>query len=109
VRGESEVVSVVGVARAGTTVDMGLLLGPAQELPLSKRGSTFFRERAFPAAFECAGPGGSARPTKSLTVGGPLTVGECYGMLFVLAENGDDADFDDAVLQFAWSTRKRKG
>lgn len=39
----------------------------------------------------------------ALNSGGPYRVGQ-YNLMVVVAENGDDVDYDDAVLEFSWYT-----
>ena len=38
-----------------------------------------------------------------LKSGGPYTIGS-YNLLVIVAENGDDSDFNDSILEFSWST-----
>ncbi|MFF2747380.1 fucose-binding lectin II [Kitasatospora sp. NPDC058048] len=56
------------------------------------------------AVFEYAGADGVFRPSK-LNSGGPYEIGN-YNLLVVVAENGDDADYNDTVLEFSWFTSK---
>ncbi|WP_437630338.1 fucose-binding lectin II [Sorangium sp. So ce854] len=43
------------------------------------------------------------RKSSQLKSGGPYTIGS-YNLLVVVAENGDDADYNDCVLEFSWSS-----
>ncbi|WP_049650879.1 fucose-binding lectin II [Kitasatospora sp. MY 5-36] len=56
------------------------------------------------AAFEFAAADGDFKPSK-LNSGGPYTIG-AYNLAVVVAENGDDADYNDTVLEFSWHTPK---
>eukprot|EP00026_Physarum_polycephalum_P020667 Phypoly_transcript_23403.p1 GENE.Phypoly_transcript_23403~~Phypoly_transcript_23403.p1 ORF type:complete len:123 (+),score=15.64 Phypoly_transcript_23403:144-512(+) len=47
--------------------------------------------------------GGQSFPSM-LQSGGPYVINE-YHALIVVAENGDDSDFNDAILQFEWRTK----
>ncbi|XXY47530.1 fucose-binding lectin II [Sorangium sp. So ce269] len=38
-----------------------------------------------------------------LKSGGPYTIGS-YNLLVIVAENGDDSDYNDSVVEFSWST-----
>ena len=38
-----------------------------------------------------------------LNTGGPYTIG-AYNQLLVVAENGDDTDYNDAIIEFSWTT-----
>jgi hypothetical protein len=38
-----------------------------------------------------------------LNSGGPYQIG-AYNLLVFVAENGDDSDFNDAILEFSWYT-----
>jgi hypothetical protein len=38
-----------------------------------------------------------------LKSGGPYTIGN-YNILAIVAENGDDADYNDCILEFSWRT-----
>lgn len=40
-----------------------------------------------------------------LNSGGPYVIGT-YNMLIVVAENGDDSDYNDSILEFTWYTKK---
>ncbi|WP_331772745.1 fucose-binding lectin II (plasmid) [Embleya sp. NBC_00888] len=50
------------------------------------------------------GDGGAAKPS-SLNSGGPYAIGS-YNLLVIVAENGDDSDYNDAILEFGWYTPK---
>lgn len=50
--------------------------------------------------FEYADASGKWKPS-TLQKGGPYAVGR-LNILFVVAENGDDADYNDCTLQFSW-------
>ncbi|MFE7532543.1 fucose-binding lectin II [Kitasatospora sp. NPDC057542] len=54
------------------------------------------------AVFEFAAADGAFRPSK-LNSGGPYAIGN-YNLLVVVAENGDDADYNDTILEFSWHT-----
>lgn len=41
--------------------------------------------------------------SSQLKSGGPYTIGS-YNLLVIVAENGDDADYNDSVLEFSWTT-----
>ena len=47
-------------------------------------------------------PTGATRNSQ-LSQGGPYVIGST-NMIVVVAENGDDMDFNDCVLQFSWRT-----
>lgn len=55
------------------------------------------------AVFEFAGGDGVFRPS-TLNSGGPYEIGT-YNLLVVAAENGDDTDHNDTILEFSWHTR----
>ncbi|MFI5940571.1 Helicase associated domain protein [Streptomyces uncialis] len=46
--------------------------------------------------------GESGKPSK-LNNGGPYSIGT-YNMLIIVAENGDDSDYNDAIIEFSWHT-----
>ncbi|MER7585543.1 fucose-binding lectin II [Kitasatospora sp. NPDC097691] len=56
------------------------------------------------ATFEFAPADGVFMPSR-LNSGGPYAIGN-YNILVVVAENGDDADYNDTVLEFSWFTPK---
>ena len=41
----------------------------------------------------------------SLQAGGPYQIGN-YNLLPIIAENGDDRDYNDSVVEFSWYTPK---
>ncbi|AUX31300.1 MULTISPECIES: fucose-binding lectin II [Sorangium] len=41
--------------------------------------------------------------SRQLKSGGPYTIGS-YNLLVIVAENGDDSDYNDSVLELSWST-----
>ncbi|AGP35920.1 hypothetical protein SCE1572_16265 [Sorangium cellulosum So0157-2] len=43
------------------------------------------------------------RKSHQLKSGGPYAIGS-YNLLVIVAENGDDSDYNDSVLEFSWST-----
>lgn len=55
------------------------------------------------AVFEYAGDDGVFKPS-SLKSGGPYEIGK-YNLLIAVAENGDDSDYNDTVLEFSWYTK----
>ncbi|MFB7616475.1 fucose-binding lectin II [Kitasatospora sp. NPDC056181] len=55
------------------------------------------------AVFEYADADGVFKPSK-LNFGGPYDIGN-YHLLVVVAENGDDTDYNDTILEFSWHTR----
>lgn len=54
--------------------------------------------------FEYADTASSWKPSK-LNSGGPYAIGN-YNLLVLVAENGDDSDFNDSILEFSWNTPK---
>ncbi|RGD56681.1 hypothetical protein DR950_01745 [Kitasatospora xanthocidica] len=56
------------------------------------------------AVFEFASAEGDFRPSK-LNSGGPYEIG-AYNLMVLVAENGDDADYNDTILEFSWYTPK---
>lgn len=38
-----------------------------------------------------------------LKSGGPYTIGN-YSLMVIVAENGDDSDYNDSILEFSWNT-----
>ncbi len=40
---------------------------------------------------------------RQLKSGGPYTIGN-YNLMVIVAENGDDGDDNDSILEFSWST-----
>ncbi|MFF2117053.1 fucose-binding lectin II [Kitasatospora sp. NPDC058184] len=56
------------------------------------------------ATFEFASAEGDFRPSK-LNSGGPYEIG-AYNLMVLVAENGDDADYNDTILEFSWYTPK---
>ncbi|WP_329568598.1 fucose-binding lectin II [Kitasatospora sp. NBC_01266] len=55
------------------------------------------------ATFEYHRTAGRGAMPSALNSGGPYRVGQ-YNLMVVVAENGDDVDYDDAVLEFSWYT-----
>ncbi|WP_431681231.1 fucose-binding lectin II [Kitasatospora sp. KL5] len=55
------------------------------------------------AVFEYADADGVFKPSR-LNSGGPYDIGN-YNLMVVVAENGDDADYNDAILEFSWYTK----
>ncbi|KYG02149.1 hypothetical protein BE21_55345 [Sorangium cellulosum] len=43
------------------------------------------------------------RTSRQLKSGGPYAIGS-YNLLVIVAENGDDSDYNDSVLELSWST-----
>ncbi|MGK3987251.1 fucose-binding lectin II [Sorangium sp. So ce136] len=43
--------------------------------------------------------------SSELKSGGPYTIGN-YNLLVVVAENGDDGDYNDSIVEFSWITPK---
>lgn len=41
--------------------------------------------------------------SRQLKSGGPYTIGD-YNLMVIVAENGDDNDYNDSVLELSWST-----
>ncbi|MFD4657845.1 fucose-binding lectin II [Kitasatospora sp. NPDC058444] len=56
------------------------------------------------AVFEFDGADGAFKPSK-LNSGGPYEIG-AYNLMVIVAENGDDADYNDTILEFSWYTSK---
>jgi hypothetical protein len=56
----------------------------------------------FQAKFEFQ-PKGGALSKSALRTGGPYSIGST-NFLIVVAENGDDADYNDVVVQFSWKS-----
>eukprot|EP00026_Physarum_polycephalum_P018987 Phypoly_transcript_20800.p1 GENE.Phypoly_transcript_20800~~Phypoly_transcript_20800.p1 ORF type:complete len:204 (+),score=23.23 Phypoly_transcript_20800:33-614(+) len=57
------------------------------------------------AVFDYVDNSGKTVPSQALNAGGPYNIGS-YNLLVIVAENGDDADFNDAILEFSWKTPK---
>ncbi|MGW4287798.1 fucose-binding lectin II [Streptomyces sp. NPDC004673] len=82
-----------------------------QEFTGAGEGNTIIGETVFTpsgkspltAVFEYAGDDGVFKPS-SLNRGGPYEIGK-YNLLIAVAENGDDSDYNDAVLEFSWYTK----
>lgn len=55
------------------------------------------------AVFEYAGDDGVFKPS-SLNRGGPYEIGK-YHLMIAVAENGDDSDYNDTILEFSWHTK----
>ncbi|GAA1993413.1 hypothetical protein GCM10009738_87980 [Kitasatospora viridis] len=60
-------------------------------------------QRPLNAVFEYAGADGVFKPSK-LNSGGPYDIGN-YHMMVVVAENGDNADYNDTILELSWHTK----
>ncbi|XXT15683.1 fucose-binding lectin II [Sorangium sp. So ce429] len=43
--------------------------------------------------------------SSQLKSGGPYTIGN-YNLLVIVAENGDDSDYNDSIVEFSWITPK---
>ena len=43
--------------------------------------------------------------SRELKSGGPYTIGN-YNLLVIVAENGDDSDYNDSIVEFSWITPK---
>ncbi|MGW3182916.1 fucose-binding lectin II [Kitasatospora sp. NPDC001119] len=56
------------------------------------------------AVFEFSDGDGVFKPSR-LNSGGPYEIG-AYNLMVLVAENGDDADYNDTVLEFSWYTPK---
>ncbi|WP_437752340.1 fucose-binding lectin II [Sorangium sp. So ce1389] len=41
--------------------------------------------------------------SSQLKSGGPYTIGN-YNLLVIVAENGDDSDYNDSIVEFSWIT-----
>ncbi|WP_437808040.1 fucose-binding lectin II [Sorangium sp. So ce1078] len=41
--------------------------------------------------------------SRQLKSGGPYTIGS-YNVMAIVAENGDDSDYNDGILELSWST-----
>ena len=41
--------------------------------------------------------------SRQLKSGGPYTIGS-YNLMVIVAENGDDSDYNDSILEFSWNT-----
>ncbi|TDC79694.1 fucose-binding lectin II [Streptomyces hainanensis] len=61
-------------------------------------------KQLYSATFEYSDGDGAMQPSK-LNSGGPYDIGE-YHIMVVVAENGDDADYNDSILEFSWHTPK---
>ncbi|MFF3959640.1 fucose-binding lectin II [Streptomyces sp. NPDC001890] len=55
------------------------------------------------ATFEYSNGDGVLTPSK-LNTGGPYEIGN-YNILVVVAENGDDSDYNDTILELSWHTK----
>ncbi|MEU5216797.1 fucose-binding lectin II [Streptomyces sp. NPDC020807] len=66
--------------------------------------ATFTGASRLGATFEFS-PSGSFSPSK-LNSGGPYELGT-YNVLLIVAENGDDSDYNDSILEFSWYTPKQ--
>ncbi|GAA2837649.1 hypothetical protein GCM10010441_72480 [Kitasatospora paracochleata] len=55
------------------------------------------------AVFEYADADGIFKPSK-LNSGGPYDIGN-YHLLVAVAENGDDTDYNDTILEFNWHAK----
>lgn len=47
---------------------------------------------------------GVFKPSK-IKSGGPYEIGN-YNLMVIVAENGDDTDYNDSILEFSWYTKK---
>jgi len=56
------------------------------------------------ATFTFSGPDGVIKTSK-LNKGGPYII-KSYNVLIIVAENGDDSDYNDSILEFSWYTPK---
>ncbi|WP_437596595.1 fucose-binding lectin II [Sorangium sp. So ce590] len=41
--------------------------------------------------------------SRQLKSGGPYVIGN-YNLMVIVAENGDDGDYNDSILEFSWNT-----
>ncbi|MFF3005041.1 fucose-binding lectin II [Kitasatospora sp. NPDC057940] len=57
------------------------------------------------ATFEYGESEGALKPSR-LNSGGPYDIG-AYNLMVIVAENGDDADYNDTILEFSWYTPKQ--
>ncbi|MFJ1937672.1 fucose-binding lectin II [Kitasatospora sp. NPDC088160] len=57
------------------------------------------------ATFEYGESEGVLKPS-NLNSGGPYEIG-AYNLMVIVAENGDDSDYNDTVLEFSWYTPKQ--
>ncbi|MGK4582203.1 fucose-binding lectin II [Kitasatospora sp. HPMI-4] len=67
--------------------------------------TTITGQRQIFATFEYSAADGQASPGK-LNSGGPYEIGT-YNLMVIVGENGDDADYNDAILEFSWHTPKK--
>jgi Fucose-binding lectin II (PA-IIL) len=65
--------------------------------------ATFDVNSIMQASFVYAKPDGTWA-NSALRSGGPYAVGS-LNMIVIVAENGDDTDYNDCVLQFNWRTK----
>ncbi|WP_181799525.1 fucose-binding lectin II [Kitasatospora acidiphila] len=63
---------------------------------------TFTGPSQLSATFEYSDSAGVFKPSK-LNSGGPYDIGS-YHLMVIVAENGDDSDYNDAILEFSWHT-----
>ncbi|WP_275462243.1 fucose-binding lectin II [Streptomyces noursei] len=64
---------------------------------------TLKSEAPLAAVFEYA-IDGVFTASKGTNAGGPYDIGN-YHILVLVAENGDDADYNDTILEFSWHTK----
>ncbi|WP_437730522.1 fucose-binding lectin II [Sorangium sp. So ce1335] len=43
--------------------------------------------------------------SRQLKAGGPYTIGN-YNILVIVAENGDDSDYNDSIIELSWNTSR---
>jgi len=63
---------------------------------------TFKTDGIVHASFEFSQDSGGSWKHSALNSGGPYLIGS-YNLLVIVAENGDDADYNDSILEFSWA------
>lgn len=92
------------VTVTSTDGSVNLQFSGAGERNASAGQSTITGQSQVTATFQYSDSNGVSQPSR-LNSGGPYQIGS-YNLMVIVAENGDDSDYNDAILEFSWYTPK---
>ncbi|MFI5617927.1 fucose-binding lectin II [Streptomyces sp. NPDC051567] len=95
----SRFIQTVKVTSADGSVDLRFT-GSGERVSIGD--ATITGQSQITATFEYNDSDGTTRPS-ALRSGGPYQIGS-YNLMVVVAENGDDTDYNDSLLEFSWHT-----
>ncbi|WP_405188772.1 fucose-binding lectin II [Streptomyces anulatus] len=100
VKTNSKATQKVALTSKDGTVDHEFSGAGEKNMVIGETTITPGADSPFNAVFEYSGDDNVLKPSK-LNCGGPYDIGN-FHMVLVVAENGDDEDFNDTVLEFSW-------